>query len=303
MTAEHTSKSAPTIPNRAIATMAASAVVPSGIMTRIGIVARATILGCAQANAWRIGQLPSALEEGRIFAARLESSDGERSGNPAADPPVSVAVRENCRSRRAAIPPQNMPTPRRAQRSRRSWQSKSTSAYEIAAIVSNADGGDRGECFDEQRLPSRSRCADRNGRQPGSREFSAFERPAPRDHDRADNGGKAGAEQTVQTQPFERRSDGRLHPKQGDQHSQTQQHGAGWLDPGARAPIDVELVSQRQDAERSPGTRRSSHRQLRSWPQPRLGCMRDAACRTRQPPLPPRRFALAASHKHDRQSL
>ena len=71
MTAEHTSKSAQTVPNRAIATMAASAIVPSGMMRRIGIVARATILGCAQANAWRIGQPPSAFSDGRIFAARL----------------------------------------------------------------------------------------------------------------------------------------------------------------------------------------------------------------------------------------
>ncbi len=32
-----------------------------------------------------------------------------------------------------------------------------------------------------------------------------------------------------------------------------------------------------------------------------LGCKRGAASRTRQPPLPPRRFAPAASHKHDPQ--
>ncbi len=71
MTPDHTSKSAPNIPNMAITTMAESAVVPSGMMTRIGIVARETILGCAQAKAWRIGQLPSALKAGRNFAALL----------------------------------------------------------------------------------------------------------------------------------------------------------------------------------------------------------------------------------------
>ena len=79
-------------------------------------------------------------------------------------------------------------------------------------------GDDRGECFDEQRFPSRGRCADRNSRQPGSREFSAFERPPPRDQDGAGNCGGAGAEQTVQTQPVERRCDHRLQPKQGGQH-------------------------------------------------------------------------------------
>ena len=68
-------------------------------------------------------------------------------------------------------------------------------------------------------------------------EFGSFERPPPRDHDGAGNRGEAGAEHTVQTQPFERRSDRRLRPHQSDQHSQTQARGAG-LDAGARAPIE-----------------------------------------------------------------
>ena len=70
-TADHKSKSAPMVPNIAITTMAASAVVPIGIMTRIGIEARDTILGCAHANIWRIGQAPSARSEGRTPPARL----------------------------------------------------------------------------------------------------------------------------------------------------------------------------------------------------------------------------------------
>jgi hypothetical protein len=76
MTAEHTSKTTLTTPNKAIATMAVSAVLPNGIISRIGTVARATILGCAQAKAWRIGQAPSALKEGRIFAARRNLGGG-----------------------------------------------------------------------------------------------------------------------------------------------------------------------------------------------------------------------------------
>jgi len=72
MTPNHTSKSTPIIPDMPITTMAVSAVVPSGIMTRIGMIARETTFGCAQANAWRIGQLPSALKVGRIFAARRD---------------------------------------------------------------------------------------------------------------------------------------------------------------------------------------------------------------------------------------
>jgi hypothetical protein len=71
MTPVHTSKSRPNIPKMAITTMAESAVVPIGMMMRIGSAARETILGCAQANAWRIDQVPSALKAGRNFAGLL----------------------------------------------------------------------------------------------------------------------------------------------------------------------------------------------------------------------------------------